>query len=170
MPLYVPVQEQKQMNWHFKMTLCAVSTMMLHHWMPLDKAKTCIAVLAMVAWQKQLLNIWKSVSFWYSNVFNCSNLFSASKMWQHEIDDWNMTGCVDGSCSEANNCDGGADGQAPFGCGHFTQQIWKTTTHMCYQVIGFHFSFGFLLFLIKKNMKLLWELVFNPIKVFKGTR
>ena len=54
-------------------------------------------------------------------------------MWQHEIDDWNMTGCTDGTCSEANNCDGGADGQAPFGCGHFTQQIWKTTTHMCYQ-------------------------------------
>ena len=58
-------------------------------------------------------------------------------MWQHEIDDWNMAGCVDNTCSEANNCDGGADGLAPFGCGHFTQQIWKTTTHMCYQVRGF---------------------------------
>ena len=143
MLLFVQVQEQKQMNWHFKMTLCALFSMTLQHWMPLDKAKTCIAALAMDAWQKQFLNIWKSVNFFYLKVPNVWNLFQASKMWQHEIDDWNMTGCTDGTCSEANNCDGGADGQAPFGCGHFTQQIWKTTTHMCYQVNGFYSPFFF---------------------------
>ena len=59
-------------------------------------------------------------------------------MWQHEIQDWNMATCTSSTCSEANNCDGGSDGLAPFGCGHFTQQIWKTTTHMCYQVHGFY--------------------------------
>merc|ERR1712176_48768 len=56
----------------------------------------------------------------------------ASKMWQHEIQDFNMAGCVDNNCNEVANCDGGADGLKPFGCGHFTQQIWASTTSMCY--------------------------------------
>ena len=52
---------------------------------------------------------------------------SASKMWQHEVQDFNMAGCTDNTCNEANNCDGGADGLKPFGCGHFTQQIWAVS-------------------------------------------
>lgn len=54
-------------------------------------------------------------------------LYSASKMWQHEIQDFNMANCVDANCNEAANCDGGADGLKPFGCGHFTQQIWAVS-------------------------------------------
>ena len=49
-------------------------------------------------------------------------------MWQHEIQDFNMANCVDANCNEAANCDGGADGLKPFGCGHFTQQIWAVST------------------------------------------
>ena len=52
---------------------------------------------------------------------------SASKMWQHEVQDFNMAGCTDSNCNEANNCDGGVDNVAPFGCGHFTQQIWAVS-------------------------------------------
>ena len=48
-------------------------------------------------------------------------------MWQHEVQDFNMGNCVDTNCNEANNCDGGVDMNAPFGCGHFTQQIWQVS-------------------------------------------
>merc|ERR1711920_201277 len=40
-----------------------------------------------------------------------------------------MVGCTSSACSHGNNCAPGAQ----FGCGHFTQNIWKSTTHMCYQ-------------------------------------
>ena len=50
-------------------------------------------------------------------------------MWQSEINDWDMVGCTSSACSHGNNCAPGAQ----FGCGHFTQNIWKSTTHMCYQ-------------------------------------
>lgn len=50
-------------------------------------------------------------------------------MWQSEIKDFDMANCVDENCNSIANCIPGAQ----FGCGHFTQQIWKSTTHMCYQ-------------------------------------
>ena len=50
-------------------------------------------------------------------------------MWQHEINDFDMAGCVDENCNSNANC----VENSQFGCGHFTQQIWKGTTHMCYQ-------------------------------------
>ena len=56
-------------------------------------------------------------------------MISASKMWQSEIKDFDMTNCVDENCNSIANCIAGAQ----FGCGHFTQQIWKSTTHFCYQ-------------------------------------
>ena len=61
--------------------------------------------------------------------------FSATKMWQHERNDWDQATCVDSTCSFANNC----APNAQFGCGHFTQNVWKGTTHVCYQV-GFRRS------------------------------
>ena len=51
-------------------------------------------------------------------------------MWQHERNDWDQATCVDSTCSFANNC----APNAQFGCGHFTQNVWKGTTHVCYQV------------------------------------
>ena len=50
-------------------------------------------------------------------------------MWQSEIKDFDMANCVDENCNSIANCIPGAQ----FGCGHFTQQIWKGTTHFCYQ-------------------------------------
>jgi len=54
---------------------------------------------------------------------------TATKMWQHERNDWDQATCVDSACSFANNC----APNAQFGCGHFTQNVWKGTTHVCYQ-------------------------------------
>ena len=51
-------------------------------------------------------------------------------MWQHERNDWDQATCTDWNCSFANNC----APNAQFGCGHFTQNVWKSTTHVCYQV------------------------------------
>ena len=50
-------------------------------------------------------------------------------MWQSEIKDFDMANCIDENCNSIANCIPGAQ----FGCGHFTQQIWKSTTHFCYQ-------------------------------------
>lgn len=72
----------------------------------------------------QHMEIGEILKFEFQNHF-CPYL--ASKMWQHEIQDFNMAGCVDNNCNEQANCDGGADGLKPFGCGHFTQQIWAVS-------------------------------------------
>ena len=69
---------------------------------------------------------------WISKIMTKKSIFDtilASKLWQHEINDFDMAGCVDENCNSITNC----AANAQFGCGHFTQQIWKTTTHMCYQ-------------------------------------
>ena len=94
----------------------------------LVKVKISIPDLELAVWQKLLNSTWKLVRFInFSLAIYHFHPYSASKMWQHEIQDFNLAGCVDSNCNEAANCNGGADGIAPFGCGHFTQQIWAVS-------------------------------------------
>ena len=58
------------------------------------------------------------------------HMFTATDLWQNE-DQWWTHGDVAGGTvggSQGSNCN------APAGdmCGHYTQHIWKATTHVCY--------------------------------------
>ena len=108
----------------------------------LVKVKICTVDSVMAVWRKLLPSIWKSVSSLISIMlfeyeisrrykeFKTPKKISATKMWQHERNDWDQATCTDFTCSFANNC----APNAQFGCGHFTQNVWKSTTHVCYQV------------------------------------
>lgn len=58
------------------------------------------------------------------------HMFTATDLWQNEHQWWthgDVSGGIVGG-SQSSNCN------APSGeqCGHYTQHIWKETTHVCY--------------------------------------
>ena len=84
-------------------------------------------------------------------------------MWQHERNDWDQATCTDWNCSFANNC----APNAQFGCGHFTQNVWKSTTHVCYQV-GFRKHSVYGSSMMKLRLDIILKVSHNAIEIGMG--